>query len=295
MPGNRKDKVEGRKRKAENKHNLLFVETSLRGCVCLVRLAPFVLLASLIFLPGCSKNDLPKDAIARVGEWALTKDIAGELAGMAYDSLSTSERFRLIESWVERKLMELEGERRGYAKDADIAVKLEALRAELYASKLLAAQPASMPSDSVIQKYYSDHRSEFLRPTDSYLIELYWGETRDVVDRFRADLQRGDTTAISEGTIASEGRWLAEHTELDPSLADELSKLGAGQIAETRPYEDGFRVMKLVEKFPAGAVLDLAVVRDEIVGRILLEESKARQERMLAELKKHWRVEIFEK
>ncbi len=254
------------------------------------------LLISLVaLLIGCSATKAPTDSIARVGKAYLTRDQATQLAGKPYDSLSTAEQRWLIEGWVERTLFELEGEQRGFNKDAELNTQISALKAELFGARLLAELPSSSPADSQIERYYKEHQQEFLRPSDAYLIELYWGETKADVENFRKQMALGDTSLLAEGTIASEGRWLAEHSELDDETARRLAALSDGQLTEPLPYDDGYRVMKLEETYPAGAVLALEAVREEIAGRLLLEASKARQETLLTELRSRWTVELFDK
>jgi hypothetical protein len=221
-----------------------------------------------------------------------TADLA-RLAGRPPDSLSKAERWQIVDAWVERTLADLEGERRGFDKRADVKLRLEMLRADLFASLLLAEMPAPPPTDQEVQAYYDAHRKEFLRPVDAYLLELYWAEHESVMALFRRQLERGDTTMVAAGDVSAEGRWLAESGELDESFERELTSLKPGEVTFPRPYEDGYRVARLLESYPAGTVLDLSVVRDEIVGRLLAAQSRARQDSLLTVWRERYPVTLF--
>ncbi|RPH96691.1 peptidyl-prolyl cis-trans isomerase [candidate division KSB1 bacterium] len=243
---------------------------------------------------GCrGKKDDGGNVLAQVGSRELTKKDFQELCGAHPDSLHRFERWRSIENWIERTLMELEGEKRDLEKRPDVALKLHEMRAELFSSLLLSELPADPPADSAVERYYENHRGEFLRPVDAYQIELFWAEHQNIMARFRDQIQRGDTSMVAAGDVTAEGKWLAESRELDHDLERELSSMKPGEATFPRPYEDGFRIVRLLETYPAGTVLDLSVVREEIVARLLFEQSRARQDSLITSLRERYPVRIF--
>lgn len=242
---------------------------------------------------SCGRRQAGLEVLARVGDRELTVRELSLLAGVSADSLNDTQRRRLVQTWVERTLIEQEGARRGLDDDPEIKAQLGSLRAELYRGRLLAETPAPAPSDSAVRNYYDQHRSEFLRAGDAYLIELFWGESSEIMARLRDRLMHGDTTLLATGEASSEGKWLAEERELDPGLERELSTLRPNEVTFPRPYEDGFRIVRLIEKYPAGTVLDQAAVEDEIRQRIVLEQSYRRQDSLLAELQRRYPVKVF--
>ncbi len=62
-----------------------------------------------------------------------------------------------------------------------------------------------------------------------------------------------------------------------------------------RPYGDGYRVVLLIEAFPASTVLPLEAVRDEITQRLLIEESRRRQDQLITDLRQRYTVEVIVK
>ncbi len=247
----------------------------------------------LLMLLSCKSSDPKDEVIARVGLREFTRGDLETAAGVSLDSLPRPARWRIIDTWIERTLVDLEGARRGLDDDRELSEKLAALKSELYRSRLLAEQPSPPPADSVIEHYYREHQNEFLQASDAYLLELYWSEDLTKLTEFRARLPQGDTTMLANQQVASEGRWLAESDELDPDLEGTLDTMQTGTLTEPRPYGDGFRSLHLLEKFPAGTVLRLDAVRDDIVGRLLVEESRRRQEQMMIELRDRYPVEVL--
>ncbi len=256
--------------------------------------AAILLGVAVLLVSGCGR-EAAKDVLVRVGARDITRADLEAAAGLPADSLSPADRVRFLEMIVERKLVEQEGERRGLAHDRGIEARLTALRSDLYLAKLLAEVPTSTPTDSAIQAYYAAHQQEFLRPVDSYLLELYGSEDEDLLSRFRGRLLAGDTTLLAAGHVSSEGRWLTESGELDRDFERELSSLEPGEVTFPRPYEDGYRVARLVDIYPAGKVLDLSAVSDEIAARLLLEQSRHRQDLLMQGLRERYPVHVLAK
>jgi hypothetical protein len=231
--------------------------------------------------------------LAKVGSRELTKAGLSALAGMPADSLEKPDRVRLIEAWTERVLVDLEGQKRHMDKDPEITAKLTGVRSEMYRAKMLSELSAPPPTDSVVTAYYKAHQQEFLRPMDMYSVELYWTRGKELMARFRDDLLRGDTSLVASGDITSEGKWLAEASELDADLQKEVSSLRPGEVTFPHPYDDGYRVVRMMEIYPAGTVLDLAAVRDEIMARLMAEQGHKRLDSLMTRLRSRYSVKIL--
>jgi hypothetical protein len=246
-----------------------------------------------LFLFGCKASKKSPEIIAKAGSQELTKADLAAMADVPADSIKPADRRRLVENWVERALVEQEAKRRKLDRDPAFKMKMDELAAELFRSRLLAEIPAAIPADTAVQAYYVSHRSEFLRPVDANLIELYWAEQEQTLLRFREALARGDTNMVSSGEVNFEGRWLAESGELAVELEREISTLKTGEITFPRPFENGYRIARLVESYPAGTVLDLSAVKEEIRARLLVEAGRKRQDSLLTALRERYPVRIF--
>lgn len=248
---------------------------------------------ALLIAAGCGGSRESADVLVKAGDRALTRTELAALANVPPESLIVADQWWLLEAWVERALLEQEGLRRGLDKQSDMQARLAALRAELFRSRLLAALAPPPPADSLIEQYYEARRTEFLRPTDTYLIELYWAEKKPQLDKFARDMQRGDTTLLTDGSVSSEGRWLADSGELNAEIERDLAATQPGGFTPPRPYEDGYRSARLLESYPVGTFLDLSAVKDEIRQRLIVEQSRQLQDSLLTQLRDRYAVTYY--
>ncbi len=253
------------------------------------QIALFLLFSLLMACRG----SLERDVVARVGSEKLTARELAEIAGKPLDSLAAKEQWELTQEWVEQTLVELEGKRLGLDKDPQIKSHLRDVTAALYRSRMLADLKTPAPTDSVVEAYYRKHRDEFIRTDDAYLVELYWAEQQLDLAKFCRQVQASDSIILDLWPdIASEGRWLVEHGELDKDIISELENLPLGEFTVPRNAEDGYRVFRLLDAYHAGERMKLATVRDEITQRLLIEQSKQRQEELMNQLKQKYQISV---
>lgn len=250
------------------------------------------LLPPLLFV-GCRGEGSSQDLVAGVGTLSLTRGELEALAGVPLDSLTESEQGRLIQDWVERAMVEQEGRRLKLDGDEEIQQKLTRLRTELFRARLLSDLDEGVPSDSMVEAYYEEHKSEFLRTRDTYLIELFWSDSADTLRTFRERMLGDPDRTVEMPGVFPEGRWLAESGEIDEDLEREIKELQAGAVTKPRPAEDGFRIVRLVETYPAGTVLNLEAVKEEIVRRLVMEQSRQRNEELMRQLRNRYPVTIY--
>ncbi len=244
-----------------------------------------------LLLLGCTQV-APEDIVATVGNQTLTRAMVAERAGVPFDSLSTDAKWQLAQGWVEETLLLAEAQRRGLQDDPTIERKLRELRLELLRARLLQAMRGhETPSDSVIERYYNAHRSEFVRTQDEYEIELYWAPDRVTVELFRrAGLKDIELAEMAHPDVTMEGVWHASITDLDPDQVAELATLEPGQFGDPQQADEGYRLFRLRERLPAGEPIPLENVRHEIRERLLLEASRTGMETLLTDLGRRYSV-----
>ncbi len=253
-------------------------------------------LLALIFATafcGCFKTH-PEDVVATVGDKVLTRTELTQRAGISYDSLSLEVKHQLVQGWVEETLLLLEAQRRGFQKDPEIKNKLRELQRELLRSRLLRdVQGQSVPDDSAVASYYEAHKSEFVRSREEYEIELYWAPNRPSAELFRREAVKDiDLAEMAHPEVTMEGIWRASADELRSEEAVELARLERGKFANPLPMEEGFRLLRLRERFAAGQRIPLEDVRCEIRERLMLEASRSAMETLMAELSRNYPVTI---
>jgi hypothetical protein len=252
-----------------------------------------ILLGLAFMLAGCG-DSAPKrvDVLARAGSHELTRADFEAMAGASFDSLSSDVRWALINNWVENAVVLQEGDRKHLDQDASIESQINTIRAELYLSKLLAEGEEKPPSDSEIETYFEQHRSEFILTADSYLLELYHAATCDSLLSFQAHFNPADPITV-ESEVVLEQRWLASADELSGYLGSLLSQMSPGAWTDMQQDADGCRVLRLAKTYPAGAALDLDGAREEIKMQLMIESNHQRREDLMTDLRQRFPVAIF--
>jgi peptidyl-prolyl cis-trans isomerase C len=250
----------------------------------------FLLLA---LLAGCSRTSR-EDVIATVGNETLTRAMVAERGGAPFDSLSLTAKQQIAQGWIEETLLLLEAQRRGLDRDPAISRKVRELRSELLRSRLLKQlQSTETVSDSAISAYYEKHRGEFVRTQEEYEVELYWAPDRVTAELFRR-ATRGDMdlAEMAHPDVSLEGTWHVAASDLTSDEATELAQLNPGEFTTPRPAEDGYRLMRLQNRYAAGEAIPLDDVREEIRERLMLESSRTAMEALLAEASRRYSTTI---
>jgi hypothetical protein len=261
-------------------------------CTQVIKAGVLTLIFGIAFC-GCFKTH-PEDIVATAGDEVLTRAELSQRAGLPYDSLSLEVKQQFVQGWVEETLLLLEAQRRGFHKDPEIKNKLRELQRELLRSRLLRdVQGQSVPDDSMVASYYKAHKSEFVRVREEFDIELYWAPTRSSAELFRREAMKDiDLAEMAHPEVTMEGIWRTSADELQPEEAVELARLEPGKFASPLPMEEGFRLLRLREQFPAGQRIPLEDVRYEIRERLMLEASRSAMETLMAELSRNYPVTI---
>jgi peptidyl-prolyl cis-trans isomerase SurA len=140
-------------------------------------------------------------------------------------------------------------------------------------------------SHQEIEKYYEDHKSEFVRPETVVLREIFVSTDgkpeadipalRKKAESFKERvLKNGDdfgelakhfsdsTTAAQDGNLGT-----FERGQLDPKIAEKVFALKAGEVTDVLETKTGFEVLQVVEHYQAGEQ-PLDKVEGEISNRL---------------------------
>ena len=272
--------------------------------------SPLLALAALAgaLLAGCGEapGGAPGDAVARVGDAALTERDLAEALGDAPPGLdSAAAREHVVEQWVQRELLVQEARRQGL--DADPAVRrllAENERATLEAAALDAyfAQTPADPSEADLRTYYEAHR-EALALREPYVRLRHLR----VADRARAAqartaLERALRSAYPDSLFALTAREYADDPAgavafaseyvsegrvgaLDEALGERLAALPAGAQVAVVPVGRVFHVVQVVDRVPAGTVPPFDLVRDELAERLVVQRRRDAEARLLQRLR----------
>jgi peptidyl-prolyl cis-trans isomerase SurA len=152
-----------------------------------------------------------------------------------------------------------------------------------------------------VKKYYDEHQSEFVRPEQVVLSEIFLsteGKTPEemaVIQRkmedYRNRLVKGEEFSelakrYSEGSTAKDGGGLGtfERGQLSKQLEDAVFALNRGGMTDVIQTKTGFEVLKVLEHYQAGQQ-PIDKVENEIMNKIYLQRMQPTMRDYLAQLR----------
>jgi peptidyl-prolyl cis-trans isomerase SurA len=159
-----------------------------------------------------------------------------------------------------------------------------------------------------VQKYYDAHKTEFVRPEQVVLAEIFLTTEKKtpeemIVIQKKAQVlhdrvEKGEDFSelakhYSEGGTAKEGGGLGtfEHGQLSKQLEDVVFKMDKGQITDVIQTKTGFEVLKVVDHFQAGQQ-PVEKVENEIMNRIYMTKMQPNLRTYLAQLREESYVTV---
>ena len=240
-------------------------------------------------LAACRTGTPPPDAsvAAQVGDAVLTEaDVARSVAA-APGVDSAEARRETVEPWVRRELLAQHARATGLADAPDVRRRLaDAERAVLEAAALDGLGDEAAATEAQIAAAYAARPGDFT-PDEAtvrvrHLLVRGPGRARAAaaaLARVAASARPDSTFALAarefstdaDGAVALARTFvtLAELDAADPALGRTVAGLAPGSVATVAASRPGtVHVVALVARHPAGAVLPLAAVRDEIAERL---------------------------
>ena len=139
-----------------------------------------------------------------------------------------------------------------------------------------------------VQKYYDEHKSEFVRPEQVYLYELFVStdgkpegeipkleeKAKSLLDRVRNKGEDFEELAkrFSDGSTAQRGGELGvfERGQLSKELEDVAFKMSKGEVSDIVRTKTGFLILRCEQRFEAGQQ-PVDKVENEIMNRLYME------------------------
>lgn len=256
-----------------------------------------LILFSVLFLMafGCQKKEQHQGkAIAQVNDQVLTaSEVKSWESSLGQDNVDQETRLSFIRNWVEEVLLYEEALNQDLMIDPWVNERLEEVTRQIVVSRFLQLDAAKRPRPSPreIKQYFEENNSEFIRSNLNLEVEYWRSETKEGMDKLRANLLRGKTDAIWTGTaggldhnrISLEG---AEST--DPQVWKTIIRLKEGQVSNTVIINNSNWIFKLLERCEIGEMKKLEDVEEEIIVRLSEEQRAKRREELIKSLIKNY-------
>jgi len=268
---------------------------------------PAAVLAAAL-LAGCGKKQ-PKSAPAQSGP-VLVSVNGDKLTAPELDSLSpegfqvTRDNLpKILDKWVSNTLMYEEALRRGIEKEPQIQAHLKRLERDYLVNELLdrITSNVKVGQDQEMQ-YFNLHKDEFsyevkiarIVMADSLAAVQTLAELRAGADFTKLAKERSQDVALEAG---QESRYFARNVGDprmggDPAVAEAIFALSAGQISDVVPSQEGYQIIKLVDKKKVKADVTFSEAKDEIEAILSYRRSQAVVDSVLTSLREKAKIEL---
>jgi peptidyl-prolyl cis-trans isomerase C len=259
-----------------------------------------------VFLAGCNS---PKSGPALAGP-ALASVNGDKLTAQELDSLSpegfeiTHENLpKILDKWVSNTLMYQEAQRRGIDKEPQVQAYLKRLERDYLVNELLDRLTSSLKvGPDQLMRYFNQHKEEFsyevkiarIVMADSLTAAQTAAELKAGADFTKLAKERSQDVALEAG---QESRYFARsigdpRMGGDPGVAEAIFALSLGQISDVVPSQEGYQIIKLVDKKKVKADVSLAEVKEEIEGILSYRRSQVVVDSVLSALREKAKIEL---
>jgi len=270
-------------------------------------LVPAVALVAAALLAGCGSTQ--KSAPALSGPVLVSVD-GDKLTAPELDSLSpegfqvTRENLpKILDKWVSNTLMYQEALRRGLAKEPQIQAHLKRIERDYLVNELLdrITTNVKVGQDQEMQ-YFNQHKDEFsyevkiarIVLADSLAAAQTLTELKAGADFTKLAKERSQDVALEAG---AESRYFARNIGDprmggDPAVAEAIFALSAGQISGVIPSQEGYQIIKLIDKKKVKADVTFPEAKDEIEAILSYRRSQVVVDSVLTSLREKAKIEL---
>lgn len=260
------------------------------------------LVAGLLF--GCSKTDSdPTRDIASIGEEKLTQaDFNAYLTTKRIPLDNKARVERAKKTFLDRNALAQVIAKQGLVNDAELNAELREFRNELLSSRYFEAFLNKTVTDSDVEKYYKDNKSEFeQKELKLAQIMLRIRPNMTEVEATKAfkravDLHKKITSGAKFSTLAKRHSddygtkrkggvmgWV-KAGQVDPQVFSEAAKLKKNKVSQPIRTNLGYHIVKLLDK-PKVNQQSFETAKGQIRYKLRNEAKQKEMERLLGEVK----------
>jgi len=210
---------------------------------------------------------------------------------------------KILDKWVSNTLMYQEAQRRGIEKEPQVRVHLKRLERDYLVNELLDRLTSSVKvGQDQLMQYFNQHKEEFsyevkiarIVMADSLMAAQTAAELRAGADFTKLARERSQDVALEAG---QESRYFARNVGDprmggDPAVAEAIFALAPGQVSDVVPSQEGYQIIKLVDKKKVKADATFAEAKDEIEAILSYRRSQAVVDSALSALRGKAKIEL---
>lgn len=230
--------------------------------VRLLLLSLALALAALAAEPAADPSGERNPVLVEIGDEEVRREefvlyLRQSKPGLAFDRLPPAEKRRLVEEFVERRLLALRAREEGLAEDPDVRMRIAFFTDGVLGQALRARVLDRFEvTEAEARAYYEAHREEFRLPPRYLLTHLLYARSESAAEA-RARLEDDapfEELAVERGRDpnlrVAEQRWLTPDL-LIPGLAETAAELEIGEVSAVVESEHGHHLLRLEDLEPA--------------------------------------------
>ncbi|NOZ24840.1 MAG: hypothetical protein GXO94_01950 [Nitrospirae bacterium] len=243
------------------------------------------------------------------GKWAESEDVVAEVDGSvltAGEFVTMAETYKgrpkeyVLNSWIDRKVVDHEALRRNYLNDPDFKKRVERYEDQLlkrtFIDKVIV--PRIKVTEEILREYYSEHLKEFSKPDRFRIQQITVGsldEAREISESLNdgADfswLARKRSTD-GAGPKGGDAGWLVLE-ELPGPARRMVLEMEPGEISPVFEVGSSYRIIRLLAK-AEGEPMRFEDVRDAVLKAYFRDELKRRMDLVVSKLREDARIEVY--
>jgi parvulin-like peptidyl-prolyl isomerase len=267
----------------------------------------WVLLVLLMAISGCTRESGHKPYIARVGTAEMTED---DLAAST-DSLGRVPRQpgEVVNEWIINELLSQEAARRGLTTTDVFRRQMESTKkrlaiAALLEQELFAENDTVLVNDAALTTAFKAAANDYVLREDVVLASYAIFSDRDAANTFRSSVLRGrnwtdalllarvDSLTAPHLLRAAERQYFTQTTLYPPELWKLARTLARDEVSFVAKTDAGYYVLMVHRVKHQGEIPDFEYVRSDVRQRLLIEERRARYEKLVSDLRARHPVDI---
>ncbi len=265
----------------------------------------FLITAAIVIVAACKQNkELPADMVAQVNDaYLLNSNLAKSVPTGLADEMILPMKKMSIKKWVDDEVIYQTATREGMGLTADEKFMVESYAKSLVIQKYLDAHLNKnyRISQKEIEDMYRGQKKEFVRKEDeAHVIHLFMEkkdraifkeikESKNLLEiikkyyfdtRSTPDNPNGDLGYI---TISS----------LPAVIQKNISRLKTGAISAPIRIKGGYHFIQLIDRQKKGSIIDMELVRDELMRRLKWQKREDELIRLKNQLKENFQVQTY--
>lgn len=263
---------------------------------------------ALALWTGCSKKnktvDTGEKVYARVNDAELTESGLRELVPSDfYNTLTPDHKKEIVQEWVNNELLYQEALKLKIDRDPEIVSILNNSKRNLLRNELLerSLSDVKAPEDKELQKYYEDHKKNFILHEREFKVRYAAFDTRKDAEDFwkkvKARMGFSELTIeMSKDPSARSGGDIGTLSEdmVEPSVWESINatakKYGLVKISDPFKVSTGWACLIVDDIYEAGSAKPLDTIREQVLDMYMVDKREEARKGLFKQLSSKARI-----